>query len=290
MVEARAAAQKATAERLAPEETAAKPAKQILFGDLHVHTTFSPDAFMRSLPMLAGEGAHPPADACDFARYCSALDFWSINDHAEGISPQHWQETKDTIRQCNAVAGDPSNPDIVAFLGWEWTQVGQTPVDHYGHKNVIFRDLDDDKVPTRPISALSPQLVGALRRPAPLWQRIQLPLFDYENRQRYFDFGKYQQELAGQAMCPDGVDTRQLPADCHESAQTPHALFEKLSQWGFDTLVIPHGTTWGLYTPPGTSWDKQLVAAQRDPQKQTLIEVYSGHGNSEEYRPWRGSF
>lgn len=241
---------------------------------------------MRSLPLLAGEGVHPPADACDFARFCSNLDFWSINDHAEGISPQHWQETKDAIRQCNAVAGDPNNPDVVAFLGWEWTQVGQTPADHYGHKNVIFRELDEDKVPTRPISALSPQLVGALRRPAPLWQRIQLPLFDWEYRQRYFDFGKYQQELGEVPMCPEGVDTRALPANCHESAQTPQALFEKLSQWGLETIVIPHGTTWGLYTPPGSTWDKQLVAAQNDPQKQTLLEIYSGHGNSEEYRRW----
>ena len=32
----------------------------IYFGDLHVHTTFSQDAFMFSLPMLQGEGAHPP--------------------------------------------------------------------------------------------------------------------------------------------------------------------------------------------------------------------------------------
>ena len=101
--------------------------KQILFGDLHVHTTFSSDAFRMSLPIVQGEGAHPPADACDFARFCSALDFWSINDHAESITPQHWEETRQAIRQCNNVAGDPANPDVVAFLGWEWTQVGATP-------------------------------------------------------------------------------------------------------------------------------------------------------------------
>src|SRR5262245_37588353 len=87
--------------------------KQVLFGDLHVHTTFSADAFIRSLPMLQGEGAHPPADACDFARFCSGLDFWSINDHAEAVSPQHWRETKEAVRQCNAVSGDPKSPDLV---------------------------------------------------------------------------------------------------------------------------------------------------------------------------------
>src|SRR5207237_693508 len=79
----------------------------------------------------------------------------------------------------------------------------------------------------------------------------------------------------------------QLPDDCHEVAHTPQELFEKLSQWGYDTMVIPHGTTWGFYTPPGVTLDKQLVAAQNDPDKQGLIEVYSGHGNSEEYRDWK---
>lgn len=263
------------------------PAKQILFGDLHVHTTFSADAFLMSLPLVQGEGAHPPADACDFARFCSDLDFWSINDHAEAVSPRHWQETKESIRQCNAVSGDPKNPDVVAFLGWEWTQVGQTPDDHYGHKNVIFRDTAEDRVPTRPISALSARLVGALRQPAPLWQRIRFPLLDWPNRQRYFDFGRFQEDLRKTPICPEGVDVRQLPPDCSEVALTPDVLYEKLAQWGFDTIVIPHGTTWGLYTPAGSTWDKQLAGAQHDPERQTLIEVYSGHGNSEEYRAWR---
>src|SRR5207249_3312042 len=167
----------AVAARAVPPARAAT--KQILFGDLHVHTTFSADAFIASLPMLQGEGVHPPADACDFARFCSALDFWSINDHAEAVSPRHWQETKESIRQCNAVAGDPHDPDLVAFLGWEWTQVETTPADHYGHKNVIFRDTADDRVPTRPISALNRQLIGAMRVMAPLWQRIQFPLHDW---------------------------------------------------------------------------------------------------------------
>jgi hypothetical protein len=138
VVAARAARQNATTKRLAPD---APVTKQILFGDLHVHTTFSADAFTRSLPMLQGEGAHPPADACDFARFCSDLDFWSINDHAEAITPQHWAETKETIRQCNAVAGDPKNPDVVAFLGWEWTQVGMTPADTTATRTSSSRTL-----------------------------------------------------------------------------------------------------------------------------------------------------
>ena len=106
--------------------------KQIFFGDLHVHTTFSQDAFLFSLPMLQGEGAHPPADACNFARFCSALDFFSINDHAEGISKKMWDETISSLRACGLEKKDKPS-DLIAFAGWEWTQMGDKPENHYGH-------------------------------------------------------------------------------------------------------------------------------------------------------------
>ena len=61
--------------------------KQILFGDTHVHSTYSTDAFLWSLPILNGEGPHPISDACDYARFCSALDFWVTTDHAEASAP-----------------------------------------------------------------------------------------------------------------------------------------------------------------------------------------------------------
>ena len=61
-------------------------------------------------------------------------------------------------------------------------------------------------------------------------------------------------------------------------------MYKKLDEWGFDTIVIPHGMSWGMYTPPNADWKHQLNLDNHDPDKARLIEVFSGHGNSEVFR------
>ena len=254
-------------------------ASTILFGDLHVHTTFSFDAFSFSLPALGGEGAHPPADACDFARFCSALDFWSINDHAFSLTPRHWEETVSSIEQCNAVGERGASPDTVAFLGWEWTNVGLTPPEHYGHKNVILRNVRGDGVPPRPIAALR----GGFAGPGIVSRAVMSLVGDSRIR----DLARYFAEWDAASSCDDATPSRELPLDCIEGARTPADLFRRLDEWEADALVIPHGTSWGFYTPPGSTWDHQLDGALHSEQYQSLLEVYSGHGDSEVYRSFR---
>ncbi len=274
-------------QRIARQPSAADGGGHILFGDLHVHTTFSADAFMRSLPMAGGSGAHPPADACDFARYCSALDFFAITDHAESLTQRHWDETVASVRQCEAVSAGSDQPDLIAFAGWEWSQVGLTADTHWGHRNVILRDLEPDAIPTRPIAATGPLAAVTRNTGLSALQQASIPVRDFAQRERYLDFRVFQAELAERTMCAEGVHVRELPDDCLEMADTPGELFRKLDEWGHAALVIPHGTTWGFYTPPGYVFDKALADANFDRSREPLIEVYSGHGNSEEFRSWR---
>jgi hypothetical protein len=294
---ARPAAQLAAAKRaqelawkqLSPGATgglaASAPARQILFGDLHVHTSYSWDGFLLALPLTGSDGAHPPADACDYARYCANLDFFALTDHAESLHPDRWDDARESLRQCNARAGDPASPDLVAFAGFEWSQVGSTPETHYGHRCVVFRDDQDAALPVRPIAFAAESPVRRYEGLQRMTERVRF--FDPLGWASYGDYGDYLAELIALPACPEGVDVRALPRECREVAPTPQVLREKLDQWGFPALVIPHGTAWGTYTPATTSIAKHLKPEQYDPERQRLIEIMSGHGNSEQARRWR---
>ena len=265
-----------------PIELVDGDSKQILWGDTHVHTTYSMDAFYISLPLMHGSrGAFPPAFACDYARFISQIDFYVLTDHAESYTPRTWNDQVESIRQCNAISGE-ENPDLVAFIGWEWTQAGSTPETHYGHHNVFFKDYKEGMIPDRPIAA-----GGTIA----LILRIQLAdvnrnlfLFDPVNSEYYFSFANFLDAILETDTCQEGLPSNYLPKDCWETAATPAELYGKLDDWGFETEVIPHGTTWGFYTPQAASWDEYMMDQDNiRPDYSSMIEIYSGHGNSEEY-------
>lgn len=269
-----------------PVATPAEGEKQILFGDLHVHSTYSVDAFVMNLPIMSGEGVRPLTEACEFARYCSGLDFWSTTEHAESLSDKTWKAIKEQMRACSTESAADGQPQTIVFTGFEWTQLGLSAETQYGHKNVIFKYLDDEKLPPRPIAMGGFPVVTGGGKLNPIGLLYFASLLDIAHPMPYAELADYIQGLQKMKTCPPGVDTRKLPKDCFEVAPDSTTLFEKLNQGGYEALVIPHGTAWGLHVPQRTDWKSQLTAKADDQKYQRLFEVYSGHGSSEQWKPF----
>ena len=264
--------------------------KQILFGDTHVHSTYSTDAFLWSLKNFNGEGPHLMAEACDYARFCSAIDFWVNTDHAEASTPRKWAETIKAVQNCEAVHKGDRAKDLISFVGYEWTQINpDNKDDHYGHKNVLFLETDEKLLPEVPFGAAGYTSGGFRDRDGLVNAKINMlsaSVVDFSNRNRYADFIVFYEEVLANPDCdPNDMNY----SDCYKSVFTPKDLFSILKTVDSDSIVIPHGNTWGYYTPTESSWDKQLLNEMHDPSMQISIEVFSGHGNSEEFRNWTGT-
>lgn len=132
------------------------------FGDMHVHTAFSLDAYMGMQAFYNGplaefgEETRDPWWAYDWALDVTGLDFVAINDHAEAqpvsalVYPSGWgpygprelpdlwnlylEQSRTYPRECEMV--DPGDECLVIFPGFEFT--GET----FGHKNVVWKSLE----------------------------------------------------------------------------------------------------------------------------------------------------
>ena len=56
--------------------------------------------------------------------------------------------------------------------------------------------------------------------------------------------------------CDLRTPSKDLPIDCYEQAITPLDLVTRLEMYESEYMVIPHGQSWGLYTPLVILWIK----------------------------------
>jgi hypothetical protein len=261
------------------------PGPFILFGDLHAHSSNSLDAQVNDLPVVGGHADRDPRMRCRFARYCSQLDFWALVDHAEEQTADQWQENLEAVRECNDLFGGYSHgPDLVSFLGWEWTPNTDAADQEWGHRNVVLPHTCDADVPARPIASAS-GFVGIDQGTFEMFGNL-LAGLDPDNAELYSRVVAQVTKRFEKPACDPATDTLALPPGCHETAGTLEELFARLARWDAEVLVVPHGLSWGSNDMPQAGWDNQLAPARQDDRFVRVVEVYSGHGASEAHRAW----
>ena len=170
------------------------------------------------------------------------------------------RETQRSIRECNARNLDPAQPDLVAFVGWEWTQTGPTPETHYGHRNVVLRgpragggagaaDLsrvaERREQPRRGFVCEPRARGGALRSRRRALRRDGGPLRRDRGRARV------------RARASTCASCRRLP---RVHAPRPASCSRSSTSGASPSLVIPHGLAWGIHAPPGATFAPSSAA------------------------------
>ena len=100
----------------------------------------------------------------------------------------------------------------INFCRWEWTQIGTTKENHWGHRNVIFKDIQN--LPARPIGARTPDSgLGVFDTTE---QAVSARWLDVFNFKRYSDLKWLLNEVRKIPFCEEGIASPDLPLDCYE--------------------------------------------------------------------------
>ena len=136
-------------------------ASQILFGDLHVHTTYSSGCLrVQRCRSCRARARILPADACDFARFCAEPRLLEHQrprraPHPAGSGGRRGSRFASATRP----RATPADPDLVSFLGWEWTQMRAGGPGHRAHplraqeRRCCSTRSEGRRCPARPIGA-----------------------------------------------------------------------------------------------------------------------------------------
>jgi hypothetical protein len=269
------------------------PLRNVYFGDLHVHTTYSFDAHafeVRTTPAQAYRFAQgepvslPPLDAqgngTRSIRIERPLDFAAVTDHSEYLGEVQACTTPDSPSYNSATC--------VTYRGDEYTAVRTfgiafTPrrpkrfVDVCGADGSLCRDLAGD-----------------------VWQRIQAAAdaaYDRSARCSFTSFVAYEYSAStGASTMHRNVIFRNdhvpFPTSVFEQP-TPQGLWTQLKATcldtgvGCDVLAIPHnpnesnGNMFAVEYPGATTMDDERTQAAFRVRMEPLVEIFQHKGDSE---------
>ncbi|XOV82775.1 MAG: DUF3604 domain-containing protein [bacterium] len=254
-------------------------AKNIYWGDLHVHSGYSLDAW--------GYGtASTPAQAYAFARGAPIalpdgttvsmprpLDFMAVTDHAEWFNLMY-------------VCTDPmasAHPYCDILTEKNTPQTGSEVFANY----VLPTITEASPAPT-PLCEERPELCASAHLSQ--WQRVQDQANEANDPCRFTSFIAFEWSatpdfshnhrnliFANENVTPDAIDYMRFP--------TPHKLWEQLERQclpenGCDVIAIPHNTNMG----DGRSFDVETESPDElalRARYERLVEIHQEKGNSE---------
>jgi hypothetical protein len=276
-----------TPETACPDRNALR---NVYFGDLHVHTTYSFDAHMfdvRTTPAQAYRFARgdavalPPLDmngnGTQTVRLERPLDFTAVTDHSEYLGE---------VETCST----PGSPTYDAPTCQQFRSGGVAGVRTFGI------NLTGSK-PRRFTDICGSDRTGCVDAAGTVWQREQEAAAAAYDRCSFTSFVAYEYSPSlGASTLHRNVIFRNehvsFPTSVFEQAK-PQGLWGELKTTcldagsGCDVLAIPHnsnesnGKMFFVEYPGATNLDEQRAQAQFRANVEPLVEVYQHKGSSE---------